>query len=77
MVKQYRKVYNFAIVLLLLIIIRSGFLAEIKWSISMSKSHWICVTSSWTTAGFIIIIIIILIPIYFGLFEPTDFLKTE
>ena len=36
----------------LLIIIRSGLLAEIRWSDCMSKSHRIlCVSFSWTDAG--------------------------
>ena len=38
----------------LLIIIRSGLLAEIRWSVCMSKSHRsLCVSFSWTGAGFI------------------------
>ena len=37
---------------LLLIIIRSGRLAEIRWFVRMSKSHWsLCVSFSWTDAG--------------------------
>ena len=36
----------------LLIIIRSGLLAEIRWSVCMSKSHRsLCVSFSWTDAG--------------------------
>ena len=36
----------------LLIIIKSGLLAEIRWSVCMSKSHWIlCVSFSKTGAG--------------------------
>ena len=37
---------------LLLIIIRSGLLAEVRWSLCMSKSHWIlCVSFSMIGAG--------------------------
>ena len=36
----------------LLITIRSGLLADIRWSVYMSKSHWsLCVSFSWTDAG--------------------------
>ena len=46
----------------LLIIIRSGLLAEIRWSVCMTKSHGsLCVLFSRTGDGFIIIIIIIII----------------
>ena len=45
----------------LLIIIKSGLLAEIRWSVCMSKSHWsLCVSFSWTGAGLCTIIIIII-----------------
>ena len=38
----------------LLIIIRSGLLAEIRWSVCMSKSHWsLCVSFSRTGAGMV------------------------
>ena len=47
------KVHNFASSLFLFIIIRFGRLAEIKWSIFMSKSQGsVCVSLSWTDAGF-------------------------
>ena len=40
------------VVFFLLIIIRSGLLAEIRWSVCMSKSHWsLCVLFSKTGAG--------------------------
>ena len=40
------------IFLLLLVIIRSGLLAEIRWSVRMSKSHRnLCVLFSWIGAG--------------------------
>ena len=47
---------NFAILLLLLLlllnIIRSDLLADIRWSVCMSKSHRsFCVSFSWTDAG--------------------------
>ena len=46
------KVHNFASSLFLLIIIRSGFLAENRWSVCMSKSHRsLCVSFSRTDAG--------------------------
>ena len=46
------KVDNFANFLFLLIIIRSGLLAEIRWSVCMSKSHRsLCVSFSRTGAG--------------------------
>ena len=48
------KVDNFAgfLLFLLLIIIRSGLLAEIRWYVCMSKFHWsLCVSFSWTDAG--------------------------
>ena len=51
------KVNNFAnsLFLLLLVIIRSGILAEIRWSVCMSKSHRsLCVSFSRTGAGFCI-----------------------
>ena len=52
MVSRESKVDNFAISLFLLIIIRSGLLAEIRWSVCMSKSHWsLCVSFSRTGAG--------------------------
>ena len=38
-VRQDRKVYNFAYSLFLLIIMRSGLLAGIRWSVCMLKSH--------------------------------------
>ena len=53
-VSQDSKVHNFAISLsfFLLIIIRSGLLAELRWSVSMSKSHRsLCVSFSRTDAG--------------------------
>ena len=45
-VSRYSKVHNFANSLfLLLITIRSGLLAEIRWSVCMSKSPWcLCVS---------------------------------
>ena len=50
-VSQDRKVDNFANSLFLLIIIRSGLLAEIRWSVCMSKSQRnLCVSFSWTGA---------------------------
>ena len=55
MVSRDSKVDNFAdfvFLLLLLIIIRSGLLAEIWWSVCMSKSHRsLCVSFSRTDAG--------------------------
>ena len=54
-VNRDSNVDNFACSLLLLIIIRSGLLAEIRWSVCMSKSHWdLCVLCSNTGAGFCI-----------------------
>ena len=51
MVNRDSKVDNFAISLFLLIIIRSGLLAEIRWSVCMSKSHRsFCVSFSRTGA---------------------------
>ena len=58
-VSRYSKVHNFAnshflllLLLLLLFIIRSGLLAEIRWSVYMSKSHRsLCVSFSRTDAG--------------------------
>ena len=54
-VSQASKVNNFAnsfFFFLLLIIIRSGLLAEIRWSVCTSKSHWsLCVSFSRTAAG--------------------------
>ena len=50
------------ILFFVLLIIRSGFLAEIRWSVCMSKSdRSLCVSFSRTCAEFIIIIIIIII----------------
>ena len=50
-VSRDRKVYNFASSLFLLIIIRSDLLAEIRWSVCMSKSHRsLCVLFSRTGA---------------------------
>ena len=53
MVSWDSKVDNFVNSLFfLLIIIRSGLLAEIWWSVCMSKSHRsLCVSFSWTGAG--------------------------
>ena len=53
MVIRDRKLHNSASSLfLLLIIIRSGRLAEIRWSVCMSKSHWsLCVWFSRTDVG--------------------------
>ena len=54
MVSRYRKVANFAnfLFLLLLITIRFGLLAEIRWSVCTSKSHRsLCVSFSRTGAG--------------------------
>ena len=46
------KVHNFASSLFLLITIRSGLLAEIRWSVCVSKSHRsLCVSFSRTDAG--------------------------
>ena len=46
------KVDNFAHFLFLMIIIRSGLLAEIRWSVCISKSHRsLCVSFSKTAAG--------------------------
>ena len=60
-VSRDSKVDNLASSLFLLIIIRSGFLAEIRWSVCMSKSHRsLCV--SFSRRDIIIIIIIILVP---------------
>ena len=41
-VSRYSKVDNYAnyLLIFLLIIIRSGLLAEIRWSVGTSKSHW-------------------------------------
>ena len=40
------------VLIFLLIIIRSGLLAEIRWYVCMSKSHWsLCVSFSRTGAG--------------------------
>ena len=51
-VSRYSKVDNFASSLFLLIIIRSGLLAESKGSLCMSKSHrCLCVSFSRTGAG--------------------------
>ena len=51
MVSRYSKVYNFAGSLFFLITMKSGLLAEIRWSISMSKSHRsLCVSFSRTAA---------------------------
>ena len=52
-VSQDSKVDNFAIFFFFfLIIITSGLLAEIKWSVCMSKSHRsLCASFSWTDAG--------------------------
>ena len=58
------KVNNFANTFFF-IIIRSGLLAEIRWSVCMSNSCGsLCVSFSRTGAGFIIIIIIIIIWIF-------------
>ena len=53
MVSRDSKVYNWANYLFFLsIIIRSGLLAEIKWSVCMSKAHRsVCLSFSWTGAG--------------------------
>ena len=54
MVNRDSKVDNFAIYLFffLLIIIRCGLRAEIRWPVSMSKSHWsLCVLFSGTAVG--------------------------
>ena len=49
-VSRDNKLHNFA--QFLLIIIRSGLLAEIRWSVCMSKSHRsLCVSFSTTDAG--------------------------
>ena len=46
------KIHNFASSLFLLIIVRSGLLAKIKWSIWVSKSHRsLCLSFSRTDAG--------------------------
>ena len=53
-VSRNNKVDNFAnfFFFFLLIIIKSGLLAEIRWSVCMSKSHWsLCVSFSRTGAG--------------------------
>ena len=52
MVSRDSKVDNFANSLFLLITIRSGLLAEIRWSVCMSRSHMIlCALFSSTVAG--------------------------
>ena len=52
MISRDGKVDNFATSILLLIIIRSGLLAEIRRSVCMSKSHWsLCVLFSRIGAG--------------------------
>ena len=52
MVRRDRKVDNFVNSLFLLIIMRSGLLAGIRWSVWMLKSHRsLCVSFSWTDAG--------------------------
>ena len=64
--QQSRLFFKFSFFFLLLIIIKSGFLAWIRWSVCMLKSHKsLCVLFSRTGAGlcwyhFIIIIIIII-----------------
>ena len=51
-VSRERKVNNFANPIFLLIDIRSGLLAEIRWSVCMSKFHRsLCVSFSRTGAG--------------------------
>ena len=55
MVSWDSKVDNFASSLFLLIIIRSGLVVEIRWSVCMSKSHRsLCVLFSSTGAGWCI-----------------------
>ena len=52
MVSRYSKIYNFTNSRFLLITIRSGLLAKIRWSVCMLKSHWsLCVSFSRTAAG--------------------------
>ena len=51
-VSRDSKVHNFADVLILLIIIRSGLLAEIRWSVCISKSNRsLCVSFSRKVLG--------------------------
>ena len=55
MVSRDSKIYNFARSLFLLITMRSGLLAEISWSVCMSKSHRsLCAPFSRTTVGWCI-----------------------
>ena len=50
-ISRTSKVYSFASFFFLLIILRSGLLAEIRWSVCMSKSHRsLCVSFSKTDA---------------------------
>ena len=50
--QESRQFYKFSLFFFLLIIIRSGLLPEIRWSVSMSKSHRsLCVSFSRTDAG--------------------------
>ena len=46
----------------LLIIIKTGLLARIRWSICMLKSHRsLCVAFSWTGAGFLLLLLLLLL----------------
>ena len=52
MISQDNKVHSFTSPLFLLIIIRSGLLAEIRWSVCISKSHKsLCMSFSRTDVG--------------------------
>ena len=66
-VSRDSQVHNFeSSLLLLLIIIRSSFLAEIKWSVCMSKSHRsLCVSFSWTDEGLCIYHLFVWLNLYF------------
>ena len=68
---QSRQFCKFSFFFLVLIIIRSGLLAEIWWSMCMSKSHRsLCVLFSWTGAGLCILLLILLILLLRFLFAP-------
>ena len=64
--------------LLLLIIIRSGYLAEIKWSVCMSKSHRsLCFSFSKTDVGLCICDNTSSVPRYVNFFKPFHFLAGD
>ena len=57
---------------------RSGCLAEIRWSVCMSKSHWsLCVSFSWTDAGLCIYHLFIWYHYYYYYFTPLTVFYTN